>query len=235
MKRAQPKNNAINRSTRPFVSEYVVGIMLCAKTRSLTCSGSGLLCQPLMARLAYITKLWQCYLLWISPACFHKSGGDCQESRIISPQLHGPCVSVADRRLRARHLCAIFGNPSPLTIHIPLCLTHSLSLLFSHSLCFAMRSFVLCRLAALAAAVSSPLSSQEHTVETIVPLAKEAAPIITVVDLNRTYAIKLECTACPFGISRSPAVVEWRHPPPDSSLVSARPVATHKQGMLTTT
>ncbi|USP78979.1 hypothetical protein yc1106_06253 [Curvularia clavata] len=83
-----------------------------------------------------------------------------------------------------------------------------------------MHSFVLFNLAAAAAAVSSPLSSQEHKVETIhTPAAKEAAPIITVVNLNRTYAIQLECLGCPFGILKNPDAVEWQHPPPGNSLM----------------
>lgn len=84
-----------------------------------------------------------------------------------------------------------------------------------------MHSFIFFSFATAAAAVSSPLSGQEDKVATIyTPTAKEAAPIITVVNLNRTYAINLECLGCPFGISKGPDAVEWQHPPPDSSLVS---------------
>jgi hypothetical protein len=81
-----------------------------------------------------------------------------------------------------------------------------------------MRFFGLSSLAAIAAASSS----LEHKVEEIhVSAVKEVAPVITVVDLNRTYAVRYECAGCPFGVLKSSHEAEWVHPPPDSSLVSA--------------
>ncbi|EOA87910.1 hypothetical protein ACJQWK_08188 [Exserohilum turcicum] len=74
--------------------------------------------------------------------------------------------------------------------------------------------------AAVVAAASSPSSGQEHRVENIeAPPVKDVAPLITVVQKNKTYAVKFECVGCPFGVLRSPHEVQWTHPPPDNSLM----------------
>jgi len=72
--------------------------------------------------------------------------------------------------------------------------------------------------AAVAASVTPPALS--HHVEGIeVPAAKEIIPAITIVEENRTYAVKLECTGCPFVSWKRPHKAEWQHPPPDNSLM----------------
>lgn len=82
-----------------------------------------------------------------------------------------------------------------------------------------MRSFSLFGLVAVVVAASSSL---EHKVEEIhVPAVQEAAPVITVIDANKTYAVKYGCAGCPFGLLKTPHAAEWIHPPPQNSLVSA--------------
>lgn len=96
---------------------------------------------------------------------------------------------------------------------------HRLSFLLLYSIIMYSLAF-LSLAAAVAASVTPPALS--HHVEGIeVPAAKEIIPAITVVEENRAYAVKLECTGCPFVSWKRPREAEWQHPPPDNSLVSA--------------
>lgn len=81
-----------------------------------------------------------------------------------------------------------------------------------------MRLFALFGIATVVAASSS----LEHKVKEIhAPAVKEATPVITVIDANKTYAVKYGCAGCPFGVLKTPHAAEWIHPPPQNSLVSA--------------
>jgi len=86
-----------------------------------------------------------------------------------------------------------------------------------------MHSLAFFSLAAVAAASVTPPGLSHHVEGIEVPVAKEVIPAITVVQENRTYAVKLECAGCPFASGRRPHEAEWQHPPPDNSLVRATP------------
>jgi len=82
-----------------------------------------------------------------------------------------------------------------------------------------MHSLAFFSLAAVAAASVTPPGLSHHVEGIEVPIAKEVIPAITVVQENRTYAVKLECAGCPFASWPRPHEAEWQHPPPDNSLM----------------
>jgi len=82
-----------------------------------------------------------------------------------------------------------------------------------------MHSLAFFSLAAVAAASITPPGLSHHVEGIEVPVAKEVIPAITVVQENRTYAVKLECAGCPFVSWQRPHEAEWQHPPPDNSLM----------------
>ncbi|KAF7577526.1 hypothetical protein A1F96_09677 [Pyrenophora tritici-repentis] len=82
-----------------------------------------------------------------------------------------------------------------------------------------MHSLAYFSLAAVVAASVTP-PGLSHRVEGIeVPAIKDIIPAVTVVQENRTYAVKLECAGCPFVSWERPHEAEWQHPPPDNSLM----------------
>lgn len=64
------------------------------------------------------------------------------------------------------------------------------------------------------AAAAAAATSSERLVD-----APESGPEVTVVQPNKSYAVKLECRGCPFVKTVSHANVTWEHPPRDNSLV----------------
>lgn len=49
--------------------------------------------------------------------------------------------------------------------------------------------------------------------------ASQYAPEITVVEVNQTYVVKLDCQGCPFAVEATNTEVLWQQPPQDNALV----------------
>ncbi|KAF1941130.1 hypothetical protein EJ02DRAFT_423350 [Clathrospora elynae] len=47
---------------------------------------------------------------------------------------------------------------------------------------------------------------------------KDLAPVITTVEANRSYVVKLECVGCPFAVIENELHMSWEQPPRDNSL-----------------
>lgn len=48
---------------------------------------------------------------------------------------------------------------------------------------------------------------------------ERVAEEVTVVDVNKSYVVKLGCLGCPFLLKESQFNVSWEHPPRDNALV----------------